>query len=283
MADGNVSSYRKGYSPRLFISLQEIDSPILESFIREIRFQGKLRFAKAAKITHQNQYSVGITSRKLCESLAKLNCVPKKSLILKFPPIGSIPEHLMNHFVRGYFDGDGCITYTKRRSKLDSSKLNKRFAYRADIAGTRNFCEGVASVLPKEITYKIVQQGNISRIHFLRNENVKKLGEWIYKDATLFLTRKKEKFIHLNSYKFITTSKYAHVHYRTGDLKRHNLIKKWMATKKVDGKTKFVGVYLTEFEAYLGVCTFEEKQGLKFSNDPTEYYNSLDTSLSNKS
>ena len=40
----------------------------------------------------------------MAQSLIKLGCVPRKSLIITLP---SIPKNLMHHFIRGYFDGDG--------------------------------------------------------------------------------------------------------------------------------------------------------------------------------
>ena len=34
----------------------------------------------------------------------------KKSLILKYPTYNQVPQELSKHFIRGYFDGDGCIS-----------------------------------------------------------------------------------------------------------------------------------------------------------------------------
>ena len=41
--------------------------------------------------------------------LIKQGCVPNKSLILTFPNKYQVPKNLINHFIRGYFDGDGSI------------------------------------------------------------------------------------------------------------------------------------------------------------------------------
>ena len=46
-------------------------------------------------------------NRKLCEDLTKLGATPRKSLTLKFPFF--LDERLLPHFIRGYFDGDGCV------------------------------------------------------------------------------------------------------------------------------------------------------------------------------
>ena len=55
----------------------------------------------------QNQYKICVCGTKIHHDLEKHGCVENKSLILQFPT--TVPEELMHHFIRGYFDGDGCI------------------------------------------------------------------------------------------------------------------------------------------------------------------------------
>lgn len=45
--------------------------------------------------------------------LSKHGCVPNKSLILKFPT--TLPNELVNDFIRGYFDGDGSVYINNKR------------------------------------------------------------------------------------------------------------------------------------------------------------------------
>ena len=46
------------------------------------------------------------------ETLNNYGCVPNKSLILKFPDKSIFKdEKLIIDFIRGYFDGDGCISF----------------------------------------------------------------------------------------------------------------------------------------------------------------------------
>ena len=42
-------------------------------------------------------------------SLVNLGCIPRKSLVLRFPKDKQVPKRLKRHFVRGYIDGDGSI------------------------------------------------------------------------------------------------------------------------------------------------------------------------------
>ena len=59
--------------------------------------------------------SLMLTSQKMIDDLCdNFNIVPNKSLTLK--PPRNIPKHFRKHFVRGYVDGDGCITWRKDRN-----------------------------------------------------------------------------------------------------------------------------------------------------------------------
>ena len=65
-----------------------------------------------------------ISNKHLWNSLNTLGCTPRKSLTLQFPDINifSSPE-LVKHFIRGYFDGDGCLSYYKDSLKPAISLL----------------------------------------------------------------------------------------------------------------------------------------------------------------
>ena len=64
------------------------------------------------------RYTLQVGSKKLYRRAEELRFTPNKSLTLKFP---DVPSDYLNHFVRGYLDGDGCVyigTYTpKGRNK----------------------------------------------------------------------------------------------------------------------------------------------------------------------
>ena len=50
-----------------------------------------------------------IHSEAMGSDLIALGCVPEKSLVLDWPT--HLPDQYSRHFLRGYFDGDGCICY----------------------------------------------------------------------------------------------------------------------------------------------------------------------------
>ena len=60
-----------------------------------------------------------VTDKHLWETLNSYGCTPRKSLTLQFPNVNIFQsEDLIRHFIRGYFDGDGCITHHKNRYSI---------------------------------------------------------------------------------------------------------------------------------------------------------------------
>ena len=57
-----------------------------------------------------NYIDFKIYNKRLTRRLIGLGCTPRKSLTLKFP---TVPDSYINHFVRGYYDGDGSIFFNK--------------------------------------------------------------------------------------------------------------------------------------------------------------------------
>ena len=42
-----------------------------------------------------------------------------KTFTLRFPTENQVPKELLRHFIRGYFDGDGCVSfYTNRKTVM---------------------------------------------------------------------------------------------------------------------------------------------------------------------
>ncbi len=54
-------------------------------------------------------------SSKIKDDLAKYTITNRKTFTLEFP-VEQLSDSLLRHYVRGYFDGDGCITEQTRKS-----------------------------------------------------------------------------------------------------------------------------------------------------------------------
>ncbi len=100
LADGHRTS--KLFQIRL--KLQERDKYILEKIKIVMGYDKPLLYSKKRKESHQNQFSLIICSRKICDDLEKFGIVKNKTFNITIPIIDNM---LFIDLFRGYFDGDG--------------------------------------------------------------------------------------------------------------------------------------------------------------------------------
>ena len=95
------------------------------------------------------KYKLSIAYAKLSDDAYKLGVVYNKSLVLTFPTFDIVPEKYMNHFIRGYFDGDGCVWDGKPKimTFIDKKigKEKKRFIHniKFNFTGSMAFITGL--------------------------------------------------------------------------------------------------------------------------------------------
>jgi hypothetical protein len=187
-ADGSIT--RK--CSNLDIGLQKLDKLHLEKFVTAIG--GDIDIVKDKFVTcgfNQKTYPasrVCISSKKMCNDLIKHGLGPQKSLTFDFP---DVPNYLLKHFIRGYFDGDGCIT---TRGK----ETNTGFQYyNISLIATESFLYKLMHHLKNIGITKISlrQQGKM----FIWNKNgtnqIRLFLDYIYKDCNIYLERKYERYL----------------------------------------------------------------------------------------
>lgn len=169
-ADGNV------YNNSIRIELIARDKDHLEKFLTCVNSSSKLYYRKS-----KDSFKISLFSPKMAQDLAKLGCLPNKSRIIKVP---NLPESLLNHFFRGFFDGDGWITkrnfptyFTWYAGVLSVSEdfIKEFFQYFYTKVQKGSMCK------TKKDAFQISFSGVSSCCLFL-NE--------LYKNASIFLTRK---------------------------------------------------------------------------------------------
>lgn len=191
-ADG-YNNHEKGC---IALSLQEEDKEILEKLNLLIESDRPLfHINERYKNTlHKNSYVLNVSSRHMSDRLNELGCTQAKSLILKFPTEEQVPSHLIRHFIRGYFDGDGCYTIStpKTRTTPQSS---------ASIVSTEDFCISVGRIIDRflHLNYKITKRFKDSEtstrsIVISGNHQAYKFIKWLFSNATIYLKRKFNKF-----------------------------------------------------------------------------------------
>jgi len=170
------------------IMLQERDIDILKKFQSCINSNRPMRYIITPKSHQQNCYSVDTSSGKMMIDLQKQGCFINKTYILKFPTEGQVPNNLIHHFIRGYFDGDGCINLHTKSSTFS-------------IIGTLDFLIELQKIIIREcglnftkIPPKHKTNNIICYLRYSGNVSNFKIREFLYKDATIYLQRKKDKF-----------------------------------------------------------------------------------------
>lgn len=184
-ADGNISNNI------MSINLQEKDKHILDSFKTFINYTGPLTI-NIKEGNRQTQWKLSIVSNNLVNDLLIHGIMPLKSFKLTFPT--TIPKELQHHFIRGYFDGDGCIYVPNNKADCSFS-----------LVSTFELLDSIKVILVNELQFNNnnlynppkVKGKNVFTLSYYGRKSLIKLREWLYKDATIYLNRKYDKFFSL--------------------------------------------------------------------------------------
>lgn len=108
-ADGSMIRNNRGAH---YIEFTITDRIILEYIQKAVRSTHKIKERIERRIisTWKPQFRLQIGSKSWFEDLLALGLTPHKSLTLSFP---KVPEPYLGSFIRGYFDGDGCVYFKK--------------------------------------------------------------------------------------------------------------------------------------------------------------------------
>ena len=185
-ADGTVGNTRD----EIKLELQEQDLECIENFHKYCENKNKIYH----HVLNRNgkQYisnCSSFTNSNVKQNLIKLGCVPNKSLILTCPTEQQVPQNLIQHFARGYIDGDGHLAIDKRKGYIGC----------IEILGTKDFLLGLANRMNwNEITIDCPKNKQIYRLRVRGGrEKVNYELDRLYENSFCFLRRKKE--IYLNN------------------------------------------------------------------------------------
>lgn len=197
-SDGNLRSSKKSYDIRLAINTS--DAAILEqlkdtmkigSINRAISYVTKKDGSKRTVDTS----TYGISNKSLYKQIISLGITERKSKTIKWI---KLEDHLYKGFIRGVFDGDGCISWFRGviNNKGNGDKRICGAWHSVFSSASKDFLIGIHSYLKDN---GIVVGGSINTNSFCYNLQFAKkdtlsLGSWLYDDGCLRLDRKYDKF-----------------------------------------------------------------------------------------
>lgn len=184
-ADGYVSKH----SNEVSIELKQMDGGILSTLSRLI-CKG-VDYTKHSSTGGNPMYSrrLSIYSKPIKAALIVLGCVPQKTFKVRLP---ALAPNMMRHFVRGYFDGDGCFTIAHGRRP--SSPVRPTFK----IVSSTAFCKDLAThLLEREGMYLGVyhpcSNPDVGALQCGNDNTIRSLYHYLYDGATICLARKRDK------------------------------------------------------------------------------------------
>jgi len=186
-ADGYIRERKSGNSLEMKLSIK--DKHHLELFRKSIGsnhiiVDGYNNVKYKGGISSSQMSLIAIYSLQLVESIKSQGFHSRKTFTIDQP---KIDEKLIHHFLRGYFDGDGCFWFSEKNGSKTSL-----------VSASENFRNFIIKELNKN-GIQIRYYGGIT-LHLQNKVDNHKFYNYIYNNATIYLERKKEIYERFREY-----------------------------------------------------------------------------------
>lgn len=174
-----------------YIQFTSCDLQLIQTVQKLLGVSNAIEVQSRAASGHQTSYTLQVGSRRIFEKFRGLGFTPQKSLTLRFP---LVPRTCLSDFVRGYFDGDGCVIFGRYRRRV---RRPARIGMVQFVSGSRRYLAHLHSAL---LAARVVAGGCLTRggrAHHLQysTSDTRRLYKFLYQRNTLpCLERKREKF-----------------------------------------------------------------------------------------
>ena len=191
-ADGWVNKNDKNNAGVTGIELQYGDINHLKKFNKSIggNYQIVDRWRTCSLSPYKDKKNhtciIRIFSLIMYNSLVNKGFTNNKSFDYHIP---NLKQDLIRHYIRGYFDGDGCFTFTNKTFHINFITASKML--NDDISHILNL-ENINYI---ENSYINDFNTTMYKIDIYRNNDRLKFLDWIYKDSNIYLDRKYKKYL----------------------------------------------------------------------------------------
>lgn len=238
--DGNIDAKRGNFSITQHIN----DQYLLKEVLLKMGINSEPK-----QYSNKNCSIIQVSSRKMVEDIIALGGKPAKSLDCIFPVV---PVKYLPDFIRGLWDGDGCISNQKWRGYN---------YYRASFScGSKLFIDKFKEIINKNIpltkgfiSIKVQKRGTMINGCQLSKDSIvyelclgindtRRLRDYIYQNKGLKMARKYEKFLEAGAIKFskpVTTVDYKEAQKYASSLKLRSKTE-WFKYIKLQGKPTYI-------------------------------------------
>lgn len=171
-----------------------------------------LKVPKELKINKKNVVNYKVYSYEFMSNIISLGIVPNKTYSNLHIP--KMDESLIRHFIRGYFDGDGSIFYDRKWLKCNICSISEtilleiqHFLFQNNIESTINVEKRANKQIITPQNTIITNAKDMYRLYIRKQKEIKKFKVFLYKDSTIYLKRKFDKFETKDNTELIVDSK----------------------------------------------------------------------------
>lgn len=195
MADGCVLEYKNRKTNKLKamglqVSLSKIDEQQIINIKSCLKSNSPITYPKVkCGNVVCDTVKIVFCCTQICRDLIKYGCTPRKSMTLEFTDLNLL-NGFESSFIRGYFDGDGSVSFSKNS--------NYGYNFYCNILGTHNILSQINIILKENniIAREKLYKANTPELRLTDRYNIKNFFDFIYQDESpYFLQRKYDKFI----------------------------------------------------------------------------------------
>lgn len=136
------------------------------------------------------QYEINVCNLQLCQQLNSLGCVPNKTYVLQFPSYNQVPKRFMRHFIRGFLDGDGWISYNEK----EKTPYLGFIGMEQFLISLRDFIVAECGVRTVAIRKRKSRETAAKEITWSSFLDCEKIYNYLYNGCNIYLERKLKKF-----------------------------------------------------------------------------------------
>lgn len=193
VADGNVFKKRN----TLTIAQNINDKEIIDLYREHIGPNCRIYIPQKSesyingKKYHRSAIYLTISSAKLIQPLIDMGYGDRKTY--KELNMPDLSDELLIHFIRGYFDGDGCVSIWDRREKWRKVRPRCTINFASKTSTLVLEIQEFLNKFGINFNYRYAKSTDMFIISTCSKNMIHKFYDLIYRNSHYFLTRKKEK------------------------------------------------------------------------------------------